>query len=331
MKTISINILNLCVPCYNHCKYCLLSWNGKCLGIEYARSVEYARNFYNWLKITHPEINFIYYFGYSMEHPDLPDAIKFMQETNSPGGEFLQFDGMKMRSKAELHKLLENIKTLGIRLIDFTFYGTQEYHDRFAGRNGDFKLMMNSLEIALEKGLNAEVGIPITKENLSQIDELLTMLPQDKIRIFLFTPHSGGRGITLLDSKITVDDYESLSPAAKKYFNRNNNKTPSEWLNTDFPEVENRVLTLSLLPSNIEHFEQLSFEDTLIELEKMDEDYYGIVPDFRTLLTMYADANDRKLYSRKDLYLLYRKRYIADKKLTVSDMTDERFSGSLRY
>ena len=150
MKTTSINILNLCVPCYNHCRYCLLSWNGKCLGIEYTRSVEYARNFYNWLKIAHPEIKFVYYFGYSMEHPDLPEAIKFMQETNSPGGEFLQFDGMKMRTRAQLHELLENIRTLGIKLINFTFYGTQQYHDRFAGRKGDFELMMNSLEIALE-------------------------------------------------------------------------------------------------------------------------------------------------------------------------------------
>ena len=120
MRTTSINILNLCVPCYNHCRYCLLSWNGKCLGVEYTRSVEYARNFYNWLKIAHPDINFVYYFGYSMEHPDLPEAIKFMQETNSPGGEFLQFDGMKMRTRAELHELLENIRTLGIKLIDFT-------------------------------------------------------------------------------------------------------------------------------------------------------------------------------------------------------------------
>lgn len=331
MKTTSLNILNLCVRCYNHCKYCLLSWDGKCLGIDYARSVEYARNFYNWIKSTHPDINFVYYFGYSMDHPDLPEAIKFMQETNSPGGEFIQFDGMKMRIREELHELLGSIKELGIKLIDFTFYGTQEYHDRFAGRKGDFELMINSLEIALEKGLNVEVGIPITKENISQIDALIKMLPEDKIRIFLFTPHSGGRGVTLLDSKITIDDYESLSSTAKQYFNRNNNKTPSEWLDTDLPVVKYRVLTLSLLPTNIEHLEELSFENTLNELERMDEAYYSIVPDFQSLLKIYADSNDRRLYSRKDLYLLYRRRYIADNKLTVVDMIDERFSGSLRY
>lgn len=331
MKTTSLNVLNLCVPCYNHCRYCLLSWNGKCLGIEYDRSVVYARNLYNWLKMNHQEINFIYYFGYSMDHPNLPEAIRFMQETNSPGGEFLQFDGIKLRTREELYELLGTIKELGVKLIDFTFYGTKEYHDKFAGRKGDFDLMMNSLEIALELGLDVEVGIPATKENIDQIDELLNLLPEDRIRIFVFTPHSGGRGISLLDSKITVDDYENMSSKVQKYFDRNKNKTALEWVNSNQDKVENRILTLSLLPTNIDHLEQQSFEDTLKELEKMDEDYYSNIPDFQTLLNIYADSNDKHLYSKKDLYLLYRKRYIADNKLNIIDITDERFSGSLRY
>ena len=331
MQTTSLNILNLCVRCYNHCKYCLLSWDGKCLGIEYERSVAYARDFYDWIKTAHKDINFTYYFGYSMEHPDLLNAIKFMQETKSPGGEFLQFDGMKMRTREELNDLLTRIKEQGVKLIDFTFYGTKEYHDRFAGRKGDFELMMNSLEIALEIGLNVEVGIPITKENISQIDELLKLLPEDKIRIFIFTPHSGGRGINLLNSKINADDYESLSPKAKAYFNRGKNQTPTEWKESYLSEVDKRVLTLSLLPTNIERLEQQSFEETLKELEKMDDDYYNSVPNFQSLLKIYADSDDRRLFSRKDLYLLYRKRYISENNINVLDITDERFSGSFRY
>lgn len=331
MKTTSINILNLCVRCHNHCKYCLLSWDGKCLGIEYERSVAYARNFYNWLEMTHKGINFTYYFGYSMDHPDLPNAIRFMQETNSPGGEFLQFNGMKMRTKEELDALFTNIKELGVRLIDFTFYGTKEYHDMFAGRKGDFELMMDSMRIALEKGLNVEVGIPITKENLSQIDALLSQLPQDKIKIFIFTPHSGGRGINLLDAKITVDDYENLSSNAKRYFNRSRNKTPAEWLHDKEPIPKNRILTLSLLPSNIDFLEQQLFEDTLKSLEKQDEDYYDKIPDFQSLLERYTLPEDKHLYSKKDIYMLYQKRYIQDAHINVLDVTDERFTGSLRY
>lgn len=331
MITKSLNILNLCVPCYNHCKYCLLSWSGKCLGIEYERSVEYARKFYNWLKGAHKEIDFTYYFGYSMDHPDLPNAIKFMQETNSPGGEFLQFDGMQMRTREELDVLFTSIRELGVKLINFTFYGTREYHDQFAGRRGDFELMMDSMEIALEKGLNVEVGIPVTKENLTQIDELLSQLPQDKIKTVIFTPHSGGRGINLLDAKITVNDYERISSNAKKHFNRSRNQTPAEWLHAQEPIPQNRILTLSLLPSNIDFLENQSFEDTLSDLEKLDEDYYRIIPDFHSLLERYADPTDIRLYSKKDLYLLYRKRYIEEENINVTDIADERFSSSLRY
>lgn len=331
MKTTSLNVLNLCVRCYNHCKYCLLSWDGRCLGIDYERSVTYARRLYNWLKTAHRDIRFVYYFGYSMEHPNLPEAIRFMREINSPGGEFLQFDGMNMRSMEELQDLLTAIKEQGIKLLNFTFYGTEAYHDRFAGRRGDFALMINSLEIALEKGLDVEVGIPVTKENIRQMDELLELLPEDRIRIFLFTPHSGGRGISLLDSKITLDDYESMSQKVKKYFNRNKNRTPQEWMGSDLPKADKRVLTLSLLPGNIDRLEQQPFEETLAELEKMDEDYYGRIPDFPSLLKIYGDPNDRRLYSGKDLYLLYRRRYIAENKMDIPDITDERFSGSLRY
>lgn len=179
--------------------------------------------------------------------------------------------------------------------------------------------------------MNVEVGIPITKENLSQIDALLSQLPQDKIKIFIFTPHSAGRGIHLLDAKITVNDYEELSPNAKEHFNRSRNQTPMEWLRGKESVPDNRILTLSLLPSNIDSLERQSFEDTLRDLEKLDEEYYDKVPDFQSLLERYIDPEDTRLYSKKDLYLLYRKKYIKEENISVLDVTDERFSGSLRY
>ena len=331
VKTKSINILNLCVPCYNHCKYCLLSWDGECFGIDYKRSVKYARKFYEWLKVEHEDVDFVYYFGYSMEHPHLLEAVKFMKETNSPGGEFLQFNGIKMRNKKELKVFLQGIKDAGIELINFTFYGTREYHDIFAGRRGDFELMMNSLEIAQELGMGVEVGIPVLKDNINQLEELVCDFSEKNVSPFLFTPHSGGRGIKLLDQKITVKDYEGLSDVVKEHFNRSNNRTPIEWLQDPPLEYKNRALTLSLLPENIDELEKQSFEQTMGDLEKLDEEYYGQVPSFQMLLKQYADENDSHLYSKKDLYYLYRKIYIEENKLGFQNISDERFSGSLRY
>ena len=79
------------------------------------------------------------------------------------------------------------------------------------------------------------------------------------------------------DEKITLDDYEGLSDSVKGCFNRMRNKTPNEWLNS----------------------------------QEMPPDTH--------------------LYSKKDLYLLYRKRFVEEENIDVLDITDERFSGSLRY
>ena len=293
--------------------------------------MNYAKRFYSWLKKNRPELNFVYYFGYSMEHPKLFEVIDFLQETNSPGGNFLQFDGMNMRSNDELEELFIQLKNKGIQLIDFTFYGMEAYHDKFAGRKNDFDLMMRSLRIALDKGLQVEVGIPVIKDNINQIDELISILPQEEIRIFLFTPHSNGRGIHLADYKITVNDYENMSDVTKKLLNRDKNCTPLEWLNASFKEVENRILTLSLLPSNIDKLEDQEFDKTILELERMDETYYQVIPSFRELLRMYANEKDNHLYTQKDLYIQYRRRYIEENHLDIIDLTDERFSGSIRY
>lgn len=331
MVTKSINILNLNVPCNNFCRYCLLSYCGKTLGIDYERSIQYARNFYEWLQENRPEIDFMYYFGYSMEHPHLFEVIKFMQETNSPSGKFLQFNGMKSRNSRELNELLTNLKDLGVELLNFTFYGTEEYHDKFSARRGDYCLMMETLDMALEKGIGVEIGIPVLKENLNQLEELVDIFSCKKVDLRLFTPHAGGRGETLSDSKITVEDYISMSDKVKRYFNRSSNKTQSEWLTAPPKEVVHRTLMLSLLPSNIEKLEKQTFEETLLELEKMDEEYFSQIPSFNELLIRYADENDRRLYSKKDLYILYRKRFVEENKIEITDITDERYCSSIRY
>ena len=331
MKTTSLNVLNLCVPCHNRCRYCLLSWSGQCEGIADARGVAYARRLYAWMQRERPDIRFMYSFGYAMEHPDLMGAIDFMQETCSPGGEFLQFDGMNMRTDAELKTLFDALHGKGIKRIDFTFYGTKDYHDRFAGRKGDFDLMLRSVRSALAAGLKVDVGVPVTKENLHQLDELLAQLPEESIYIFLFSPHSGGRGKVLLDAKITKNDYEQLSEKCKGHFNRSRYKTPMEWLRDGVPAFTQRMLNVSLLPENIDELERQPFAETIDRLEKMDEAYYGSMPALDELIRLYAFEGDERLYSLKDMGILYRQRYRAEHGISIPDVTDERYSGSIRY
>lgn len=49
-----------------------------------------------------PDLPFLFGLGYSMEHPNLLEAIDFCRSIGSATGEFLQFDGMKFCSRADL-------------------------------------------------------------------------------------------------------------------------------------------------------------------------------------------------------------------------------------
>ena len=220
MKTVSINVMNLCVPCENRCRYCLLSWDGKLRGVEYERSRAYAERFYNWLQANRPDVNFAFYYGYSMEHPQLLETIDFARKIGSPGGKFLQFDGMKFRTDAEIRDLLTSIQAHGIELIDLTFYGTRDYHDRFAARKGDFDYMIRILEIANQIGLSVNAGIALNHENANQAGPLLEELKKHQLNhILCFVPHVEGRGETLNPVRFRQSDYDGLPQSVKELFN----------------------------------------------------------------------------------------------------------------
>lgn len=332
MKTVSINVMNLCVPCENRCRYCLLSYDGKLGGVDYKRSEDYAKRFYEWLRENRPELSFLFGFGYSMEHPNLLDAVDFCRSIGSPAGEFLQFDGMKLRTDAELNALLRQLKNHGIQLIDLTFYGTESYHDRFAARTGDYRLMMRTLAQANAVGLDVAVSIPVTHENAWQMDGLIAELQTYKTqRIACFVPHSEGRGRLLDAVRFSAEDYARLSENTRNRINTTRFKTEAQWLKCGFPQSEKRVLTVTLTPENMAFFEGLPFEKTIAYLEKLDDDYYAAIPTVEELAKLYGNPDGEHYYNARDLYLSYQRRYIAEHSIEIYDMNDERQCFSRRF
>lgn len=332
MKTVSINVMNLCVPCENRCRYCLLSYDGTVSGVDYGRSEAYAKRFYEWLKENRPELSFLFGFGYSMEHPELLRAIDFCRSIGSATGEFLQFDGMKFRTDAELEVFLGQLRDHGIRLIDLTFYGTESYHDRFAARAGDYRLMLNTLKQANKIGLEVTVSIPLTQENAGQMEELIAELEQYRTRrITCFVPHGEGRGALLEPVRFSKMDHEKLSEKVRRLLNTDRFKTEREWLQSGFPVNGKRVLTLTLRPENMDFFEGLPFEETIAYLEKLDDDYYAAIPGAEELAKIYGDPRGERYYSARDLYLHYQRRYIADNGIELYDINDERQCFSRRF
>ena len=333
MKTVSVNVMNLCVPCENRCRYCLLSYDGKIYGADYRRSEAYAKRFYQWLQENRPDLSFLFGFGYSMEHPHLLEAISFCRSIGSATGEFLQLDGIKFRDDAQLYALFASLKDSGIQQTNLTFYGTEQYHDHFAARSGDYGYMLRMLRIANDIGLPASVGVPLTHENTMQAAPLLEELGHFALtNLRFFVPHGEGRGKALESIRFSQKDYDMLSEDIKSRFNRTVYRPEKDWV-ASAPHLlpQRRVLTLTLTADNMTHFEQMPFDDTIAYLEELDEAYYAAIPDLNQLIRRYGDPQGENFYSLRDLHLAYQRRFIAEHNLNLYDVNDERHCFSRRF
>lgn len=333
MKTESLMVQNLCVPCGCRCRYCLLSWDGKMVGIPWEQGIEFGKKFITQAKVARPEISYSYAFGYSMEHPRLREAIRFLKEIGSPQAEFLQCDGMKLRDEVECEELVKNLIEEGIRQLNFTFYGLQEYHNRFAGRAGDFEGMLRMVNAAETAGLEVTAGIPVTSENVEQVDELTKILRDSGCRrLSAFIPHEEGRGKALAPIRLREKDLDKLSEESQGLLNRKIYRTEREWLREGtFMEETKRHLLISLTPENTTRYEKMDAGDLIAELEKLDEAYYSAFPSLPKLAEMYGDGESDRLYRQRDLFYHYRQCYAKEHDMQMYDVTDERQSGSRRY
>lgn len=333
MKTTQVYVANYCVPCENRCKYCLLSYNGRENGVDYKRSEWFAKRFYEWIKENRPDLTFVFYWGYSMEHPRLAEAIEFCKTIGSPLANFLQFDGMKFRTEEEIRELLVQLKEHGVELIDLTFYGTEEYHDKFAARKGDYAYMMLVLKVANEVDLPVTVDVPLSRENAGQLEAFIEEIEKYKTKsLRFFVPHAEGRGVLLDEVRLSLADYENLSEKVKSRFNANRYKTEKDWvLGENNFDLESRAVALVLTPENIEQFEQMDFLDVICYLEKLDEDYYNVIPPMEELIKLYGDKESELFYSSRDLYLRYQRMYIKEHNLELYDINDERQCFSRRF
>ena len=325
MKTISFGIANYCVACQAHCRHCLLSSCGKAAGVDYETGIAFAHRFLGELKDHREEVSGFYYIGYCMDTPNLTGYIRFCRDHGSPGARFLQMNGFAFRNDNELASLMAGIKNEGVEMIDLTFYGTEEYHDRFAGRKGDFAFLIRMLSAAKEAGIIVNISIPLLRENLGQMAELRNIPEIRNMEKFsYFLPHSKGRGRSVQDQRITKQEFESLPEEVRNSFQIIKHQTEAEWLASDeISEPEKRSLILVLTPDNIAHYEEMNAGEIVSEIETLDNRFLEQIPPVKELAARYGRKNNQQLYRFRDLLLRWRQEYILETGGLIYDMHDE--------
>lgn len=327
METVSFQIENLCVPCNCRCRHCLLAYDGHTIGVEYERGKALARRI-----AAEAPVEFSYYIGFCMDTPMLFDHIAFCQEIGSSGGRFLQMNGFREKPDQDMRDLMDRLKHAGVELIDLTFYGLPEYHDTFAGRRGDFRLLTAMLAAANEARLPVHISAPITEDNAGQAERLLDLLSAYKTEDMRFyLPHAKGRGRFLEERRLRTSTLDQLPPAVRAHMPKVKTQSEARWLSENaFPEPEKRSLTLSLTPDNLARYAPMSAADMIAELEALDDAFYAAIPPTSELARSYGDPLGDKLFRYRDLVLLWTKKYVRENQIQLHDMTDERGHFSVR-
>ena len=196
-------------------------------------------------------------------------------------------NGFAFRDDPELLALMGRIRAEGVKLIDLTFYGTEEYHDRFAGRKGDYRFMTRMLSAAVQAELPVNISIPLLRSNLDQMRELRALLSAyPGTRFSYFLPHSKGRGRALQDQRITRREFDTLPEEIRNTFVKIPHQTEAEWIaDIGSRAFDKRALTL------------------VLDQEK--------------------DPGNEQLFRIRDLVLKWQQRFIADCGGTIYDMHDE--------
>ena len=333
MRTVSFSIANYCVPCHSHCRYCLLSSCGQVSGVDYRRSEALAHRIMTELAEKRPDISGSFYIGYCMDTVNLWDYIRFSREHESPGASFLQMNGFGFREATELLSMMRKIREEGVRLIDLTFYGTEEYHDSFAGRKGDFRFVLQMVSAAIQVNLPVNISIPLLRSNLDQLEDLRSILSDYPVAGYsYFLPHSKGRGKTIQDQRITRQEFEKLPSGIRDAFWKILHQTEAEWMNAGkWEKPEKRNLTLVLTKENIQLFEGMKTEDMISYLETMDNRHLSQLPAIPELAERYGDPDNDQLFRYRDLLLKWQQQFIADTGKTIYDTHDETHHFSVHF
>lgn len=333
LQTESLLIQTLCVPCGCRCRYCLLSCDGRAEGADWDRSAALARRYRERLRRSRPSLQVSFAFGSCMEHPDIPGALAVLRELGSPQAEFWQCDGMRLRSEAECRALAELLAREGVKKLNFTLYGLEDYHDCFAGRAGDFRGNLRLMEAAGRAGLAVSCGVPLTLESVPQVEALAFLLQSCGLcgKLFFFVPHEEGRGKNLSAIRVTAEALATLPAELAGLLNRRLYRTEGEWIRERaFVPETRRSLLLSLRVEDISRWEAMEPEAAVEELEALDEAYYAAFPPLEALAERYGDPHSDRLYRQRDLFHHYRRLYAAAFGGAPYDVTDERRSGSRR-
>jgi len=235
------------------------------------------------------------------------EHVKFCTRSRLSGANSLQAGGWRRRSEEELREFLSVLKSAGVSKVGLSFYGIGKSHDDFAGRKGDFDLLLNIAQAVADCGMQRFETIFLRKGFTGELPALLHELESipgccsRSLSPFDYR----GRGKLLEEVRPTLADIEALPDHVLQFLNRKGYKTEREWVQSiatgAIPEKKYRHYFIPIWDENIEELDTLAPDTILLRLRQRDNRLNESLPSLADLANVFADPDGERLYALRDL------------------------------
>jgi hypothetical protein len=309
--------------CANHCRFCIIG-NAQPDNLPMERFAELVERFDDWRKAQKIQqfdvvFNWMRAANWSM---DTAAAMMSLHHRVMPEiRKTLFMGGIEFKSDDDLKVWLAGHRELGADLLWVSLAGSQEMHDRWVGRKGDYEFNMKAIRLANELGYTRGEVLFLTKSTLPLLEDLLDTLDVipgrewRKIRVV----HYRGRGKHMMHERITKEDLQLLSKRVLEDLQeRDSLRTEIEWIRLfqkeEFSKPLKRRLLLSVTESNIADLEAMTCDEILADLEKRTREVWALLPDAKFLSSRYGvfDSLDTRLYPAGELERIWVDRYLSE-------------------
>lgn len=164
-------------PCAHICRYCLVSETRKGSKLPFARFETLVHRFYDWKASGQTDIDIRTFIGPSFDYDlDVLGGVRRLRARRGRAFDILNLGGLRIRDAAQLKTWLDERQAAGIVGFHTSLAGSDQTHDRWNGRRGDFDYQMSILRMAGERGMVRQERLFVAKSTLPAFDRLLDVL-----------------------------------------------------------------------------------------------------------------------------------------------------------
>lgn len=328
LQDVSFTINGYIASCHCKCDHCLL-----CSGDNKISKVNFEDLKKLALKFKGLEKKYGFYAQLCVyncsEYEDLSQEIEVNKQLSNPYAGFENLNGTKVRKGSELKQWVQNLKEIGVKKVNFSWFGDRDFNDKFVHRKGYFDYLLSLSKEVSKVGIPRDSSVFILRSNIEQIEILTKKLKAIGIMPYYRLLDYRGNAKKLINEFIRERDLSKLPNYVVESKSLARFKPEHKWIEMikagQNPLLTKRGLFLVATPENINQYMRMSIEEIMNMFHDIDYRLQKSIPSIQFLAEEYGDKSSDILFDYRSLLwkwtdMHFENNLKLDKSLLFSDL-----------